>query len=945
MKTHVPPLKRTFQFAIPLAMAFLVAAPQAFAARYYLSDNTNLVKGCSATIEIKVDTEGANVMAGDSTISISSSEVAVNQLTIGTILPMQVFNQYSADSIRLSGARLPLSGAFNGTGIFGRINFTPGVNAGSGTFSFSQDLYLDNNMVDEDINNVLTAAVSKTYSFKERYNKDIDGVGFCDPDNSAPSVQFVSPPNNSGGHPVDTNIAIGLTDNRAGVNIGSLQLTINGINYSQSSSQVSLEGDAHSGYRVVVNPDADFSEGENVRIEVEICDSNSPANCTTRNGSFHIFAPPPPDPVCGDGSVTYSVGEQCDDSNTQDGDGCSSICLWEQPGVLDASCFDSFHNQGEEGIDCGGPCATACPTCVDGIPNQSEEGVDCGGPCPSCELEVLREAAPVLECEVPEFELITVCHYPEAEDRNPYSLVIPDTALFDYLAAGDTSGPCSVEEVLIPVAEEVEEAAAEEAEAIQETVETVEEQENKVKAPQTLDVIDQKLLQCRENPAYSGAVFIKGDGTDTDEDGVPDGMECHTTNTNPLDSDTDGDGCSDGDEINIYSSDPLDPESSGCPTEDVYDKVIISDPKPGWTLGTRTPSFAGALPEHANVITMTAFHSDQKLIKAVIAGVNGLLQSRELDAVISTLDELDVSITSATEFIDLNSLDFDYLDFENAVINLAAQAETLRNQLESASAFILSDYYQSLQELSFGSIVLELGVLLREPIVLGSTNNLPPSDIEGANSYEFVATEELEDQKLYNVVATATFDDDSKLSSDPIRFGVNTGFQISKPVPRTIGGEQIPEEEGGITFNGQFIPFANAQEGGSRLEVEIDEQRPTVTGDSEFGAQVFAIWNSVVLSSSVISDSEQGAFEIQAPRNLEEGTRHRVTLYAVKSEEAATLRSESVDVYFRIKSKEIPIVPIAAGSGILILMGGALFIVRRMLQAKNAVSILGNLNK
>jgi hypothetical protein len=49
-----------------------------------------------------------------------------------------------------------------------------------------------------------------------------------------------------------------------------------------------------------------------------------------------------------------------------------------------ASCVDSIQNQGEGGIDCGGPCATACATCNDGIQNQGETGLDCGGPCASC---------------------------------------------------------------------------------------------------------------------------------------------------------------------------------------------------------------------------------------------------------------------------------------------------------------------------------------------------------------------------------------------------------------------------------------------------------------------------------------------------------------------------------------------------------------------------------
>ncbi len=47
------------------------------------------------------------------------------------------------------------------------------------------------------------------------------------------------------------------------------------------------------------------------------------------------------------------------------------------------SCFDGIQNQGEEEIDCGGPC-DPCISCSDGIQNQGEEGIDCGGPCDPC---------------------------------------------------------------------------------------------------------------------------------------------------------------------------------------------------------------------------------------------------------------------------------------------------------------------------------------------------------------------------------------------------------------------------------------------------------------------------------------------------------------------------------------------------------------------------------
>ena len=48
------------------------------------------------------------------------------------------------------------------------------------------------------------------------------------------------------------------------------------------------------------------------------------------------------------------------------------------------TCYDGIQNQGEQGVDCGGPCQSVCPSCADGILNQGETAVDCGGPCDPC---------------------------------------------------------------------------------------------------------------------------------------------------------------------------------------------------------------------------------------------------------------------------------------------------------------------------------------------------------------------------------------------------------------------------------------------------------------------------------------------------------------------------------------------------------------------------------
>lgn len=61
-------------------------------------------------------------------------------------------------------------------------------------------------------------------------------------------------------------------------------------------------------------------------------------------------------------------GDECDTDQTQ------SVC---GDGVCDTD---------EDCISCPDDCSV-CPTCDDGVQNQGETGVDCGGPCPSCEQE------------------------------------------------------------------------------------------------------------------------------------------------------------------------------------------------------------------------------------------------------------------------------------------------------------------------------------------------------------------------------------------------------------------------------------------------------------------------------------------------------------------------------------------------------------------------------
>jgi hypothetical protein len=85
-------------------------------------------------------------------------------------------------------------------------------------------------------------------------------------------------------------------------------------------------------------------------------------------------------------TATLAAGTNTIELRDTEGAAEPDVDYLEVDAATSATCNDGIQNQGEAGIDCGGPCP-ACvvvPTCNDGIQNQSEAGVDCGGPCPAC---------------------------------------------------------------------------------------------------------------------------------------------------------------------------------------------------------------------------------------------------------------------------------------------------------------------------------------------------------------------------------------------------------------------------------------------------------------------------------------------------------------------------------------------------------------------------------
>ncbi len=72
------------------------------------------------------------------------------------------------------------------------------------------------------------------------------------------------------------------------------------------------------------------------------------------------------------------LDNDCDNKTDLDDEGCRATPYNQRA----ATCYDGIQNQGEEMIDCGGPCEPCeRATCNDGKQNNDEEGIDCGGSC------------------------------------------------------------------------------------------------------------------------------------------------------------------------------------------------------------------------------------------------------------------------------------------------------------------------------------------------------------------------------------------------------------------------------------------------------------------------------------------------------------------------------------------------------------------------------------
>jgi len=133
---------------------------------------------------------------------------------------------------------------------------------------------------------------------------------------------------------------------------------------------------------------------------------------------------------------------------------------------------------------------------------------------------------------------------------------------------------------------------------------------------------------------------------------------------------------------------------------------------------------------------------------------------------------------------------------------------------------------------------------------------------------------------IYYVYATLYDDKGRKRSkTKKILIEIDATLNLAAPNPQYLSVEELTVDN---FFQG--------------VEVVICDRIPEVRGTTYFGSQVIATWRSLVLTSSLIADSDVGEFSIKSPKPLELGS-HTVTLYAVTPD---GVRSPDLTVPFEI---------------------------------------------
>jgi hypothetical protein len=308
-------MNRLKSITLSLILAFFLPIPifgianTVNAASFEFDPDTNsFPEACNQSINIFADVTGESSNGADLEINYDPNQVEILdsdpnragvQILTGNAYDLYVYNSVEENVGRIRVAGASFNSALTSRKLFATIEFKgkPGasfVNFQIKVDGFGSTFSLDSNIADSKTNlDLLTSVTNGNYTFTQ---------GSCSEDTDGPVHTFIKPEAYGTGYVAQNGVIVKLTDFGVGVDITTVVITINGIDYTYNSPEVTYTGDSDS-YTFTIVPTSPYPT--NTAITAISKASDFAGNSSTKQIVFNI---PPGTPVsC---PISYVEGEQ-----------------------------------------------------------------------------------------------------------------------------------------------------------------------------------------------------------------------------------------------------------------------------------------------------------------------------------------------------------------------------------------------------------------------------------------------------------------------------------------------------------------------------------------------------------------------------------------------------------------------------------------------------------
>ncbi|MBN2095781.1 hypothetical protein JW752_00065 [Candidatus Peregrinibacteria bacterium] len=255
--------------------------------------SANLTEGCENTVNIMVDTQGAETRGADAFLSYNPNEIEVL-----SILPGEMYKSYPGKIISNGNIFITAfseNGFFVGNGTLARLVFKskPGVKSTTIRFKYAYGSTVDSNVAGRGAEDILSSVASGTYTFEP----GICGTAPIKPaappaDTTPPRVDKLRPGIGWENMVPNTDLSFELIDDGIGVNLDSFQVELDGVSYNREGpNRFNYEG-GNKKYNITINPEEDFRKGEGEKIPVSIRAEDLNRNLLSLTYTFTVYSIP-----------------------------------------------------------------------------------------------------------------------------------------------------------------------------------------------------------------------------------------------------------------------------------------------------------------------------------------------------------------------------------------------------------------------------------------------------------------------------------------------------------------------------------------------------------------------------------------------------------------------------------------------------------------------------